>query len=112
VPRRSAGFVDTTRKETEMKSLQRLVVLVLLGVWCFPAVSLAKPLPTPSAEVGGRASSGAAAEPPSIDTEGAALGAREKLVRDLQNFRGGGVYIYMGSGAAVVLVVVLLLLLF
>jgi len=94
-----------------MKSLQRLVVMALLGVWCFPAVSFAAPLSAPSAEVGSRASSGASPEKPSTQTEASALAAREKLSQDLQHFRGGGVYIYMGSGAALVLVIVLLVIL-
>ena len=97
-----------------MKSIQRLVVAVLLGVWCFPAVSLAEPLSTPSAEVGSRSSSGTSpAQPstqqPSTQTEESALAAREKQSQDLQDFKGGAA-IYL-SGAALVLVIVLLILL-
>ena len=93
-----------------IKSLQRLIVAVLLGVWCFPAVSSAAPLPTPSADVGSRSSSGASSARPSAQTEGAALGAREEQSQDLQNFKGGGVYIYLGGGAALVLAIILLIL--
>jgi hypothetical protein len=94
-----------------MKALQRLVVTVLLGVWCFPAVSLAKPLPTPSAEIGSPPSSGASAKQPSADPEAAALAAREKQSQGLETFRGGGVSIYIGSGAMLVLVIILLIVL-
>ena len=94
-----------------MKSLQRLIVAVLLGVWCFPAVSVAAPLPTPPAEVGSRASSGASAATSSTQTEESALGAREKQSQDLQNFRGGGGYIYIGGGATFLLLVILLIIL-
>jgi len=98
-----------------MKSLQRLVIAALLGIWCFPAVSVAAPLPTPPAEVGSRASSGASsgasAATPSAQTEESALGAREKQSQDLQDFRGGGGYIYVGGGATFLLLVILLLIL-
>jgi hypothetical protein len=97
-----------------MKSLQGLVVAVLLGVWCFPAVSLADPLATPSAEVGSRPSSGATPAQPSSQADGqteeAALAAREKQSQDLQNFRGGSA-IYIGGGATLVLLIVLLVIL-
>jgi hypothetical protein len=94
-----------------MRSLQRLVVAVLLGIWSFPAVSVAGPLPpTSNGAVDSRASSGAGPEKPSPQTEQSALAAREEQARDLQNFKGGGVYIYLGSGAAIVLVIILLIL--
>ncbi len=93
-----------------MKGLQRLVVTVLLGVWFFPALSLAKPLPAPSAEIAD--SSAIERAPASPQTSGAAaLAARESQAPDLQNFRGGGVEIYVGSGALLVIVIVLLIVL-
>lgn len=93
-----------------MKALQRLVVTVLLGVWFFPAVSLAKPLPAPSAEITDSPTSERA--PKSASTTGAAaLAARESQAPDLQNFRGGGVEVYIGSGALLVIVIVLLIVL-
>ena len=80
----------------------------------FPAVSLAKPGPAPVADVapspfGPRPQDTATTVP----TAGSAanLAAREQQSKELQNFRGGAVYIYLGSGALVVLVVVLLILL-
>jgi hypothetical protein len=73
-----------------MKALQRLVVLVLLGVWCFPAVSSAEPARTPAADV----SPAARATPPAPATaaEARALAAREQQAKKAQDFRGGAVY--------------------
>jgi hypothetical protein len=94
-----------------MKALQGLVVAVLLGIWCFPAVGVAaQPLPTPSSAVGSRAPSGASSVQPSGRSEESDLAAREKKDQDLQDFKGGGVYVYFGSGAALVLVIILLIL--
>jgi hypothetical protein len=94
-----------------MKSLQRLVIAVLLGIWCFPALGFAAPLPTPSGAVGSRASSGAAQAQPSTQTEAAALDAREQESQDLQDFKGGAAYVYIGGGATFLLLVILLILL-
>src|SRR3954469_25110451 len=95
-----------------MKSLQRLVVAVLLGIWCFPAVSLADTRPTPRGELGSRAAAAPSpAQPATEASEGARLAAREKKSQDLQDFKGGGVYIYLGSGVALVLLIILLIIL-
>jgi hypothetical protein len=94
--------------------LARLVVVVLLGVWTFPAVSLAKPGPATSAEVEGGPFRSRARTAPEAATGGEAadLAAREQRAKDLQDFRGGeGVYIYVGSGVLLVVIIVLLLLL-
>jgi hypothetical protein len=96
-----------------MKALQRLVVAVLLGVWCFPAVSVADTLPASRGEVGSRAPAGMAPAQTAAATsesEASDLGAREKQSQDLQDFKGGGVYIYLGSGAALVILIILLIL--
>jgi hypothetical protein len=94
-----------------MKAIQRLVVMVLLGVWFFPAVSFAEPLPTTRAEGGSRASSGAASTQAAAETERGAFAAREKQAQDVQNFKGGDGYIYIGGGATLVLLIILLVLL-
>ena len=93
-----------------MTAIRRLVVAMLLAIWCFPAVTLAKPLPTPSSDVASRAAPGAAAAA-STQTEESALSARENQSPDLQNFRGGGVYIYMGGGVVLILLIILLIVL-
>jgi hypothetical protein len=101
-----------------MKAIARYVVTVLLTVMFFPAVSLAKPGPTPAADVapspfGPRPRTDAAPAAPAAPAPGsiADLAAREQRSKELQSFRGGAVYVYLGSGALVVLVVVLLILL-
>jgi hypothetical protein len=98
-----------------MGAIRRAVVLALLAVWAFPAVSLAKsepadPAPLPALVTSTAASRSAAAR--TAETrEAAQLAAREKQAQDLQNFKGGeGVYIYAGSGVLLVAVIILLLL--
>ena len=104
-----------------MKSLRRLVVTVLLGVWCSPAVGLAKPLTPSATELGATPTSPSGQAPkqapaqrtePATLAEALALAEREAQARDLQDFRGGSTSIYIGSGALFVLVIVLLIILF
>jgi hypothetical protein len=86
-------------------ALRRAVVIVLLGVWCFPATGLTAPrAPVPVADSSTPAR-------PSRATEAAALAARERQAPALEDFRGGGVSIYIGSGVLVVVIVVLLVIL-
>jgi|KBSMisStandDraft_5_1062788.scaffolds.fasta_scaffold810671_2 hypothetical protein len=94
-----------------MKTIQRLVVTALLAVWMFPAVGMAKPLPTPSAEVDPHAAVTSSPRQPAADKDAASFAAREQQSPDIANFKGGGVYIYMGSGAALVLFIILLIIL-
>ena len=94
-----------------MKMLQRLVVLALLGVWFFPAVSQATPLPTPSTEVAPRPAASKASTPTAADTEEGALAAREQQSQDLQNFKGGDAVIYIGGGGLLIVLIVLIILL-
>ncbi|HVZ89679.1 MAG TPA: hypothetical protein VHG72_22140 [Polyangia bacterium] len=91
-----------------MITLRRLVVVILLGVWSFPATGLATPPPAvfPAA----RTATPAARNNPA-DAESEALTAREKKSPALQDFKGGGVSIYIGSGVLLVLVIILLLVL-
>jgi hypothetical protein len=95
-----------------MNTLRKLIVVTLLGVWSFPAVGLAKPM----AEAGTPAESTRVpvAAPTTTErserstSEAEDLQAREKQAPELQDFKGGGVYI---GGAALVLLIVLLVLL-
>ena|SRR5688572_10573915 len=96
-----------------MYTLRRLIVVTLLGIWSFPAVGLARPVSeagTPAAE----STRVPSAAPTSTErseastSEAQDLQAREKQAPDLQDYRGGGVYI---GGAALVLLIVLLVLL-
>ena len=98
-----------------MGTLRRLVVTALLAVWSFPAVGLAKPLIGPEAPVASAPAPRAAQANPqgsgSSRSEAEGFAAREKQAADLQDFRGGGVSIYIGSGAALVLLIILLVIL-
>lgn len=97
-----------------MKALQRSVVLVLLGVWSFPAVGLARPaVPTPAQEASpfARETRPAPAATPAPASETAELAQREQRAKQLQDFRGGAVSIYVGSGVLLAVVIVLLILL-
>ncbi|MBV9495799.1 MAG: hypothetical protein JOZ54_16245 [Acidobacteria bacterium] len=87
------------------------MVTALLAVWMFPAVGMAKPLPTPTAEVDPHSAETSSTQQPAADKEAASFAAREQQSPDLANFKGGGVYIYLGSGAALVLLIVLLIIL-
>ena len=90
----------------------------LLAVWCFPMVSSAKALssePAASAGMLGRApgastTTGAAATH-SGGSEAASLATREQQARSLQDFKGGGVSIYIGSGVLFIALIILLILL-
>jgi len=88
-------------------ALRRVVVIGLLGVWSFPATGLATPA-APIHRVTSPAREAPAAAPAA---EAASLAARERQATALQDFKGGGVSIYIGSGVLVVLVIVLLLIL-
>ncbi len=88
--------------------LRRVVVIVLLGVWSFPATGLTAPsVPTHRAQPAAPDSRAT----PAAAAEAASLAAREQRAPALQDFKGGGVSIYIGSGVLVVLVIVLLLIL-
>ncbi len=95
-----------------MNAIRRLVVATLLAVWCFPAVSGANPLTRPPTPLAAEPASPIPAT--SVDNGGpeiASLAARQQQARQLQNFKGGRGYIYVGSSVVVVLLVVLLVLL-
>ncbi len=97
-----------------MKLFRRLVVAALLAVWFFPSASFANSEPvtppvasTPMAQMAPTA----ATSPPSASAEVASLAAREKQAQNLTDFKGGAVYVYLGSGVVLVLVIILLILL-
>lgn len=88
--------------------------MALLAVWCFPAASLAKPEPSTAPNVpsllttsGGRTQAGQSAP----KSEAASFAEREQQAQELQDFKGGAVSIYIGSGVLLVVVIVLLILL-
>ena len=96
-----------------MNAIKRAVVVALLSVWCFPAVSLAKPEPAQPAPLPAVVTSTAAPGARTArSTEARQLAAREQQAQDLQDFKGGEGYvsIYIGSGVLLVAVIILLLL--
>ena len=103
-----------------MKRIRKAAVFVtLLAVWCFPMVSSAKAVasePAPSAAMVGRAPTSAATtggltDTPSSSSEAGSLATREQQARSLQDFKGGGVSIYIGSGVLFIALIILLILL-
>lgn len=95
-----------------MNAIRRAVVATLLAVWCFPAASMANPAPKAPAPIAAEPASPVPAT--SVETSGVEAGnlaVREQQARQLQDFKGGRAYIYLGSSVVVVLLVVLLVLL-
>jgi hypothetical protein len=93
-----------------MKHIRRMVVAALLAVWFFPAAGLASPPPASAPALSAPALQGEGANRPS-SAEMAGFAAREKQTPNLGDFKGGAVYIYLGSGAVLVLVIILVILL-
>ena len=87
------------------------MVTVLLGVWSFPAVSAARPAPAADAQAAPRAPAEGSRTALPTSEEASSFAAREQKSPDLANFKGGGVSIYIGSGAALVLLIILLIIL-
>ena len=104
-----------------MNRIRAGVIATLLGVWCFPMVSSAKALSSepvsPAAMVtklgmaGKAETTGGPEATPSSDSEAGSLATREQQARNLQDFKGGGVTIYIGSGVLLIVLIILLILL-
>lgn len=95
--------------------IQRTVVVALLAVWFFPAVSAARPLaPSPAqAPISATTSqplTATAATSGGSAADQAQYAEREKQAQGLEQFQGGA-YIYIGGGAVLVLLIILLILL-
>jgi uncharacterized membrane protein YidH (DUF202 family) len=104
-----------------MRALKTVVVAVVLAAMFSPASrALANTEPrtapvtapsAPLAETLARAASTLAASGFTAATDEASQYAqRERQSQDVQNFKGGAVYVYFGSGLVLVLVIVLLIL--
>ena len=97
-----------------MKSIMKAVVFTLLAMFACPSISQAAQAvkedsrPLPALVTSGAAPAPAARKAPSGEI--ARLAQREQQAQNLQDFRGGAAYIYVGSGALLVLVIVLLIL--
>jgi hypothetical protein len=98
-----------------MRLFRTAVVAVLLGAFFSPAVGLAKTepraAPAVTQPVSGAAEAPASSSSTSSSSEGAQYAQREQQSQDAQNFKGGAVYVYFGSGVVLALIVIILLLL-
>jgi hypothetical protein len=98
-----------------MRIFRTVVVAVLLGAFFSPAVGLAKTepriAPAVTQPVSGAAAAPTSSSSTSSNSEGAQYAQREQQSQDAQNFKGGAVYLYFGSGVVLALIVIILLLL-
>ena len=98
-----------------MRIFRTVVVAVLLGAFFSPAVGLAKSeprvAPAVTEPVSGAAAAPASSSTSSSSSEGAQYAQREQQSQDAQNFKGGALYVYFGSGAALLAVILLILIL-
>jgi len=101
-----------------MNYLKKFVIVTLLAVWTFPAVSQAAPARTPVTASAPAQTTELTPEVLALanilagtPNESQELAAREKQAPNLQDYKGGAVEVYIGSGAALVLIIVLLIIL-
>ena len=98
-----------------MRIFRMAVVAVLLGSFFSPAIGLAKTeprvAPAVTQPVSGEAAAPASSPSSSSSSEGAQYAQREQQSQEAQNFKGGALYIYFGSGAALLAVILLILIL-
>ena len=93
-----------------MKTFRTAVIAALLAIWSFPAVSLAAPPPSPPSATQPVAPA-PVTQKQAAQNEAAEMAQREQQTADLQDFKGGAVYLYFGSGVALVLLIILIVLL-
>ena len=101
-----------------MKAFRTAVVAMVIGAMFSPAMALAKSEPRTAPVVTEQVTStavalaNAAASTVNAQTrEAAQYAQREQQSQNAQNFRGGAVYLYFGSGVVLALIIILLLLL-
>ena len=100
-----------------MKLFRTVVVAVILTAMFSPAMSLAKS-EAPPPPVAARQSvsttvaltNAAVSATNALGAEAARYAQREQQSQDVQNFKGGAVYVYFGSGLVLALVIILLIL--
>lgn len=105
-----------------MKAFRTVVVGVILGALFSPAMAMAKtepqavpPVTAQQVVTAGVALANAAATGANAQTtqssEAAQYAQREQQAQDVQNFKGGAVYVYFGSGVVLALIIIILILL-
>ena len=100
-----------------MKALRTVVVAAVIGAIFSPAMGLARtepraePVAAHNVASGALALTNAAATSKAQTGEAAQYAQREQQSQDVQNFKGGAVYLYFGSGVVLALIIIILLLL-
>lgn len=98
-----------------MKIFRAVVVAVILGSFFSPAVGLARTeprLPPAATQPVTPVTTPAAANAASTNgAEAATYAQREQQSQNLQDFKGGAVYVYFGSGVVLALIIIILILL-
>lgn len=107
-----------------MKLFRTVVVAVILGAMFSPAISQAKtdpataPVPARQIVQTGVTLAGAVASTANAlntqttqSSESSQYAQREQQSKDVQDFKGGAVYVYFGSGLVLALIIILLILL-
>ncbi|HXT99778.1 MAG TPA: hypothetical protein VN903_02220 [Polyangia bacterium] len=100
-----------------MKAFRTVVVAAIIGAMFSPAMALAKSEPR-TAPVAAQqiASTAVALKNVAASTmnaqasESARYAQREQQSQDVQNFKGGAVYVYFGSGLVLALIIIILIL--
>ena len=98
-----------------MKMFRAVVVAVILGSFFSPAMGVAKAelrLPPAATQPVAPAVTPVAANTASTNgAEAANYAQREQQSQNLQDFKGGAVYVYFGSGLVLALIIILLIML-
>jgi hypothetical protein len=98
-----------------MKIFRAVVVAVILGSFFSPAVGLARTeprLPPAATQPVTPAATPVAANAATTNgAEAATYAQREQQSKNLQDFKGGAVYVYFGSGVVLALIIIILILL-
>jgi hypothetical protein len=102
-------------QEETMKTFRAVVVAVILGSFFSPAMGMAKTEPRlPPAATQPAAPATAPVAASTANTSGgeaASYAAREQQSQGVQDFKGGAVYLYFGSGVVLALIIIILILL-
>jgi uncharacterized membrane protein YidH (DUF202 family) len=96
-----------------MKAFRTVVVAVILAAMFAPAsraLAKSEPRTAPAATETVPVRTVATTALTAVAAEAARYAAREQQSQDVQNFKGGAVYVYFGSGLVLALVIILLVL--
>ena len=99
-----------------MKTFRAVVVAAILGSFFSPAMGVAKAEPRlpPAATQPATPATAPVATNAAASTSGgeaAQYAQREQQAKDVQDFKGGAVYVYFGSGVVLALIIIILILL-